>query len=160
MGKVIEIKVAEYGVARQDVLFTSSGIGSCLVVCLYDEYTRIGSMAHCMLPERPALYAPSCRNGKDGKYVSDAIANMLEEIEAVGGARIRLKAKIVGGAEMFSVFSRNPNSPGIGQENIRVARQKLAALRIPIVAEEVGGSIGRAVNFNLENGILSVSIKM
>lgn len=160
--KLINIKVAEYAVGKEDATIETSSIGSCVVVCLYDELLKIGGMAHSMLPSRDE--GDDTKNKindsiiRKAKYVDEAIDYMVSEIEKLGGNRSRLKAKIIGGAEMFHFLAKSHT--GVGQENIAVAHEKLKELKIPIISEDTGGSVGRSANFNIENGVLAVSVTM
>ncbi|MBI5507762.1 MAG: chemotaxis protein CheD [Deltaproteobacteria bacterium] len=111
-------------------------LGSCVGVALYDDAVRIGGLAHVMLPESRG------RAAAHGRYADTAIPALIEALVAAGAARERLRAKIAGGASVLfgaevSRFQR------ISEANVAVVREALAAAGIPIVAEEVGGSVGR-----------------
>jgi len=60
-------------------------------------------------------------------------------------------AKIFGGAQIF--FS-NQNSviPDIGKMNVEMVKKLLNSYKIPIIAEEVGGTKGRTIIFDLDDG--------
>jgi chemotaxis protein CheD len=49
-----------------------------------------------------------------------------------------------------------PNEESIGARNLRAARATLQALEIPLLAEDVGGSLGRTVQFDLASGRVMV----
>ena len=68
----------------------------------------------------------------------------------LGGDPARLKAKIFGGASVIDAFSNERGS--LGQSNIALARQLLEVSRIPVVAEDVGGTQGRKVMFRPADG--------
>jgi len=53
-------------------------------------------------------------------------------------------------SEMFSSLISSKRSVGV--RNIDSVREKLKELAIPIIAEDVGGKVGRSVKFFLENG--------
>ena len=57
---------------------------------------------------------------------------------------------------MFDSSGERKGLIQIGQENIRVAREVLGALSIPIVSESVGGSRGRTIILDLESGVVKV----
>ncbi len=44
----------------------------------------------------------------------------------------------------------------MGQRNIEAVRRSLAALRIPVVAEDVGGEYGRSVRVDVATGLVRV----
>lgn len=131
-------------------VLTAVGVGSCLIIALYDPRLRIGALAHAVLPVRNG----AAGGGKhDTRYIDEAIDEMLEQLAALG-SRGGLEAKIVGGANMFPGLKED-----IGSENISRARRKLNATGIPIVGESVGGAIGRSVEFSLNTGSVTVKIK-
>ncbi len=168
MERVIKIFVGEMAVGHNNIIIKTGGVGSCVVICLYDHNTKIGGMLHAMLPSRKGvgdknehvLIAPTHDESESvGKYVDEGIEFLVKEIESMGGVKERIRAKIVGGAKMFKMFNDSQRE-GIGERNIRAARQKLSELNIPIEGEELGGTIGREVEMNLENGMVSVSMKI
>ncbi len=89
-----------------------------------------------------------------GKYADTSIFCMLDEIVEMGGRKHALKAKIVGGAQMFSYLSSS--TLDIGGRNSKTAIETLQKEKIPLVVKDVGGTVGRTVAFDLSTGILSV----
>lgn len=147
MIKKAQVSLATYAVAEAPDILTSYGIGSCVVVALFDPLLRLAAMAHVMLPGMG-------NRGKDGgsaKYSDQAIEGMLEELERRGGSRKRLVAKIAGGAQMFSLPPSFPDhSPG--QRNVEAITKKLTREGIPLIAKDVGKNFGRSVEFSAESG--------
>lgn len=156
----INIKVSEIFVSNKGLLVETGGVGSCIVVCLFDKEAKIGAMSHSMLPtgKKYAKTDIEIAMSKPGKYVDSAIRNMVKEIEALGGKRDRIKAKIAGGAEMFSYLSNAHIN--IGKENVQIARDTLKELNIPIAGESIGGSAGRVVGFDLNTFSMNVVVKI
>lgn len=66
-----------------------------------------------------------------------------------------MKAKIAGGAQMFQVASKS-EIMRIGPRNVEAVKREIQKYRIPIVAEDTGGSNGRTIEFNPENGVLTI----
>lgn len=161
MTKIIEIRVGEMAVGKNDTVIKTMGIGSCLAVCMFDKEAKIGGMAHAMLPSRRHEAGGSVTVAKEdpsAKYVDDSINLLFREILKFGGDISGIEAKLVGGAHMFKSFSEE--GCGVGCRNIEMARKKLGELGIPITNEETGGSIGRTAVFNVMNCVLDVNIKM
>lgn len=123
-------------------------LGSCLGVVLYDETTNIGGLAHVMHPKRELVK----NNANKAKFVDSAILLMLSRMVKRGARRERIVAKIFGGARMFKNVMGSPGVLQIGEKNIKSAREKLAELGIPVVAEDVGGDQGRTISFNISDG--------
>lgn len=164
MSKVIELNVGELAVGVKDVTIKTGGIGSCMVVCVYDEKSRAGGMIHAMLPSRrhqgakQGSIASSEVSTSVAKYVDEGIERLISEVEFAGGKKERMIAKLVGGSRMFKFMSDEKNS--IGAKNLEMAQAKLGELGIPISGEDTGGTIGRVAEFNLENGILNIEVKI
>ena len=131
----------------------ASGVGSCIVVTLYDRKRRIAAMVHSLLPS-----APSHNNSKslaaDARYVDAAIGAMLAEVSARGVTTKDIEAKIVGGASMFAKFQSN-----VGAHNVAAAHAKLNAEGIELAGEVVGGHIGRSVEFCVASGLVTTKTK-
>jgi len=147
MSERTRVGISEYRVAPAPAHLVTYGLGSCLGITLYDESVAIGGLAHTLLPYP--------REGMDltrpAKFVDAAIRLMLTDLLQLGCSQERLVAKMFGGANMFEGL-QNPNREGIGQRNIRSARETLTELAIPLVAEDVGGNFGRTVEFDVANG--------
>lgn len=145
------VGIAEYRVGRSPAVFKAAGLGSCLAVSLYDAQLRLGGLAHTLLPGKRKMPDDST----PAKYVDEAIRLMLGAMIERGAERRRMVAKIAGGANMFENGCLSLID-GIGARSGRSARQTLAYLEIPLVAEDVGGNRGRSVEFDLATGCLVV----
>ena len=66
-----------------------------------------------------------------------------------GSLHENLSAKLVGGAELFTLQDQNEE---IGKSNIKSAYNTLMALHIPIMSEDVGDTYGRTLYFHIEDG--------
>ena len=80
-------------------------------------------------------------------------------MDKLGCQRSRVICKLVGGARMFSAqlaTSKGSNTSNIGQRNTAEAKSALAALNIPIVAEDTGADYGRSVEFVVSSGTVLV----
>ena len=147
----MEVKMGDLVVTNNQENLTTSAVGSCLVITLYDPKLKSGALAHTMLPSSSRATGHGSR---DTKYVNIAIDEMLKRMEADGAKRKDLEAKIVGGANMFRSFTSD-----IGKENVLAAKEKLKIEDIRLVGESVGGSQGRSIEFSVASGIVAVKIK-
>jgi chemotaxis protein CheD len=155
--KIIVVDMSDMKVATNPHKICSSGVGSCVVVTLYDSLKRIGALAHPMMamPES-GVEADEARGNL--RFVESAIDSMISALEKMGSTREKLEAKIVGGASMFKVFDSNPHSMGI--RNAEAAHKKLEKEGIKIVANDTGGSVGRSVVFDLITGSIEVKTRI
>lgn len=136
----------------EGIVLISLGLGSCVALCAYDPVSKVGGMAHMVLPGRSANGA----NGASPKFVDSAIPMLFEEMEKLGAARSRLNVKIVGGAQMLHLQDKN-GLFNIGSRNVETAKTVLAGLAVPLAADETGGAKGRTVRLSLDSGKLVVS---
>ena len=104
-------------------------------------------MAHPMLPD----IDKSRTKHNPNRYVNYVIRKMLEELESTSSVRANLIVKIFGGAHMFS-FINADSALNVGEKNIAMARAVFEELGLKTIAEEVGGTFGRTIELNLENG--------
>ncbi len=142
------VGIGELAVARPPTILAALGLGSCVGLVLYDPVSRIGGLAHVMLPAnpQPARVPPSAR------FADQALELLLERMLAEGAQREHLGAKLVGGAHMFA----SSTGQGIGQRNITALHSLLRQQRIPLLASDVGGQWGRSIEFDLGTGLLRV----
>ncbi len=140
----LRVGIGEVQVKQGDEVLVAYGVGSCVVIILYDEEKRIGGLAHCLLPSG---------NRNSLKYPKGAIEEMIRQMSVLGVKKNSIVAKIVGGATMFNGFERH----AIGRRNIKRAREELDKRDIPVIAEDVFGTWGRSVFFNILNGEVHIN---
>lgn len=131
----------------EEIVLISLGLGSCVALCAYDSVTKVGGMAHMVLPESKE----GSSKEPSPKFVDCAIPMLFEEMKKLGAVQSRLKVKIVGGAQMLQLQSKN-GLFNIGSRNVEAAETTLAALGVPLVAAETGGNHGRTVRLFLDSG--------
>jgi chemotaxis protein CheD len=150
MSIVINVGMADYKIAKNPDLLMTAGLGSCIGICLFDTVLKVGGMAHIMLPS-----ANGSKTGNLAKYADTALDLLLKEIFHFGGNKLRLRAKLAGGAQMFS-FPGKQTVLNIGQRNAQAVEKELKRLSIPILATDVGGSFGRTIHFAVGTGDLHI----
>jgi len=128
----------------------TAGLGSCIGICIHDPVLKVGGMAHIMLPS-----ANGSLGGNPAKYADTALELLLKEISGMGANKSRLKAKIAGGAQMFS-FPGKPPILKIGDRNAEAVEQELKKRGIPLLVMDVGGSFGRTIHFDVGTGELRI----
>lgn len=120
-------------------------LGSCVAVCLWDPEARIGGVNHYTLPLPPG------GDRRSPRFAEGAIEVLLEQVLSLGGVKRHLRAKVCGGGG--SLGGGRMSGRSLGLENVEVARERLTALGIPILAEDVGGARGRKLIFQTDTGI-------
>lgn len=146
------VRVAEYRVGRGDGTLVVIGLGSCVAVILYDPVSKVGGLAHVLLPDR------SFSQGGDraAKFATTAVPAVLREMMELGADCGRVQARLVGGATMFHELLP-PDQPHMGERNVHAAREALAQAGVAVAGEAVGGSWGRTVRFHLGSGRVHVT---
>jgi chemotaxis protein CheD len=109
-------------------------------------------MAHVMLPDES--FAPKRIDSPPAKFGNTAAKALADEMKKAGANVYVAVAKIAGGANMFRNVS--PNMKDIGLENSEAIKKALKQIHIRLIAEDVGGSLGRTVELDLDTGRLSV----
>ena len=125
-------------------------LGSCVAVCLWDPDVKIGGINHYLLPSFSGAGDASARFG------DISIRELLAKLTTLGCDRRRLKAKIFGGACVLEAFRNQKDH--LGSQNIRTARELLAAEAIPVIGESVGGQRGRKLIFATDDGSAWVKV--
>lgn len=155
MAPIYHVGMGDIVVAKHPVVLTSLGLGSCIGLVIYDDVAKVAGMSHIMLPNN--------HEGQDvkklGKYADTAVPKLVEDLIALGALKSRLKAKMAGGAQMFSIPGKNSASfLAIGERNIETTKKMLEIHGIPLVASDLGGNKGRSVEFYTENWIMIVKV--
>ena len=147
MCKVIKVGMADLAVCLSPDSITTVGLGSCVGIAVRDPITKIGGLAHVMLPDSTQIK----NNSNIPKFADTGIEELVRLVVKAGANRTRLVAKLAGGAQMFA-FSSGNNLVRIGEKNVEASKKKLKELGIPILSEDTGANYGRTVIFYPENG--------
>lgn len=125
------------------------GLGSCVAVFVYDPRSRIGGLAHVLLPGPPP--GPVERAGR---YATTAVVAMVEESIRLGARRAALRAKVTGGSRMFAFEAADRVT--VGDKNVEATLRALREAEVPVIGTDVGGDRGRTVIADLEDGSLTI----
>ena len=111
-------------------------LGSCISACMYDPSTRIGGMNHFLLPGELDSLDLSTR------YGINAMEVLINEMMKLGANRLKLQAKVFGGAD---IFRANHKLMMVGKRNIKFIHEFLETEKIPTINERLGGNNGLIV---------------
>ncbi len=145
------IKISELKVASEPDVLITRALGSCVAVCLYEKYKRIGGLCHFILPDSSISRD---KHFNPGKFADTGISSMIKQILSHGGKTSVIEAKLIGGAKMFAALGDSLN---IGEKNAIAAEKFLAEAGIPVVAKDTGDDFGRNVKMYLNTGKIEVS---
>jgi len=147
---VIVVGMADLKVARSPDILTTLGLGSCIGITLFDKSRKIGGMAHIMLPTYKGFEGQN-----KAKFADSALIELVNQLTRIGASRSQLVAKIAGGAHMFGK-AQNSDMLKIGERNAAASLAILKQLNIPVQANDTGGSHGRTIELNTDNGALKI----
>ncbi len=148
MSEIIKVGMADLKVCNAPDGVTTLGLGSCVGIAIRDPATKIGGLAHVMLPDSTAIRGSE---SNIAKFADTGIVELVKQMESKGAKRNRMVAKLAGGAMMFA-FQNRSDLVRVGDRNVEAAKKKLAELHIPILAEDTGATYGRTVVFYPETG--------
>lgn len=154
MSKTITVGIADFNVAREDDTLVTYALGSCVGICLYDPVLKLAGLSHIMLPSIKE-FRESSSAAQTGKYADTAIELLMKKMLGMGSVKIRLRAKIAGGAQMFAPVN-NTTLAAIGERNVIAVKRELARLSVPIVAEDTGKNYGRTLYLTAADGVMRI----
>ncbi|HCJ67790.1 MAG TPA: chemotaxis protein CheD [Elusimicrobia bacterium] len=148
MAETINVNIGELKVVGNNHILSVTSIGSCVAVILYDEMSKIGGLAHIILPENFLIKG---RDSNPRRFADTGIEILLNEVVTAGAQKNHLRAYLVGGASLFPILAEQIQMD-IGKKNVEMAKRVLTRERIPIVAEDTGGNYGRTIEFYVSTG--------
>jgi chemotaxis protein CheD len=138
--QMVIVCLADVGVRRVgegDLM--ARGVGACVAVCMMDAEAGVLGMA---LTSMPATSAPG--SGDSSTAASSLAECLVKKMCNAGGDPSRLVAAISGGASLL-LGDGLGFLADLGSRNAEECRRALAELKIPLLAEDVGGNCGRTV---------------
>jgi chemotaxis protein CheD len=154
MAEEIKVGMGDIAVARAPGTLTIIGLGSCVGVALYYPKERIGGLAHIMLPDSTRSRSSTSRE----KFADTGLPILLDRLKKNGAEPLWMTARLIGGASMFKTTSPGGTNPmfSIGENNVAACREFLKKERIRLVGEDVLGTSGRTMRFDLATGKITI----
>ncbi|MBN1801038.1 MAG: chemotaxis protein CheD [Candidatus Lokiarchaeota archaeon] len=150
----IYIPIGHYVIINKKIvknipLIKIHGLGSCISLILLDNLAKIYAMTHVLLPSSEMSASKEIHFPQ--KYANIAVKDLVEKLLEEGARVNNLKAIVIGGSKIFRYHQNN-----IGEQNANVIRKELNKLGIRILKEDIGGSKGRNVIFDVKKVIVFV----
>lgn len=142
--------IARHAVAKGQGRLVTIGLGSCVAIAIHDPLTKIGGLAHILLPDPIGATAAE----HPAKFATTAVPLLLNEMRALG-AKGPFAAKIAGGASLFGKLLSASGS--MGERNVAAVRAALECARVDVKAEDVGGDTGRTVVLDVASGAMTIT---
>lgn len=143
-----ELKVA----ATPGTTLTCYGLGSCVGVAIYDPSSRVGGLAHVVLPS--SSLAPGDDPG--ARYADLAVPRLVEAVIAAGGRPDRFVCKVAGGAHILRVAA-GVAGLDIGARNAEAVLAALEGTGLRPAAADLGGNAGRTMALHIPSCRVIVS---
>ena len=145
--KLTMVGMADMNHVKDPGGLTTLGLGSCVGIALYDPVAKVAGLAHCMLPDSSQI----ANNQNRAKFVDTAVVTLVSDMLHLGAQRVRIVAKIAGGAQMFA-FGGTNEKMRIGDRNVEASQAILKRLGIRIISMDVRENYGRTVELYTDDG--------
>jgi len=143
----IYLQPGEIHLARSPALLKTV-LGSCVGVTFWSPRLEIGALCHGVLPRCP----PTVVSPEGHRYVDFAILELVRQLEMFGVRRDALQVKVFGGADVLPVSATHPWRKTVGYQNWHRALEVLFEQQLAVMASDVGGSVGRTIQFHTGSG--------
>ena len=155
MSNVINIGMSQIEVSsKPGTVLAAPSLGSCIGLAIYDPDSKVGGMAHIVLPDSAKVLKVS---ENQGKYADTAVPEMLKKMISLGANKNKLIVKIAGGAQMFNL-QQGANVLNIGFRNTVAVKAALSKEGLEITKSDTGGNKGRTFKLDVLTGSFSVKI--
>lgn len=152
-GSARTVGMGEIAVARGKERLQCIGLGSCLAIIAFDAETGRAGLAHAVLP---CPLDPN-ENAAPAKYASLALRALAAGLVEEGGDLSDVRVALVGGAQLLTgAMTRGASLPQLGVRNVEEARLQIRGFGFTLLAEDVGGSVGRTVTLDGDSGRVTV----
>ena len=125
----------------------STLLGSCVAACLYDPVNRIIGMNHFLLAQQHNAQNTPLLATEEGRYGIHAMELLINKMLKLGAQRLHLKAKAFGGGDILKLGNELRGGKSVGGNNCEFIQTFLRTERIPLLASDLGGNIGRNIFF-------------
>ena len=128
--------------SSSDAHLVAYGLGSCIALAAWDPRSKVGGLAHFMLPNGPA------NNSSPVKFIDTGLDTFLTAMADKGAIPNRCVFKAAGAAAMLTVGG----GLAIGKRNAEMMASALTERGISLMATALGGNAGRTVQLEVADG--------
>jgi len=145
----LRLNTGDLRVASSGDILVTGGVGSCVVICIWDPTAQLGGMAHvCNASSDGNILFP-------GRSAETAVPTLINLLIKQGASPLALEVKLAGGGNMFSGIEIG-TSGDVGFHIANATRRTLQLFSLNLVEHSLGGRLGRAVSFCLTTGQVDV----
>ncbi|MGA9527801.1 MAG: chemotaxis protein CheD [Terriglobales bacterium] len=143
----VYLQPGEVHLARSPAILKTI-LGSCVGVTFSVTRLGLGALCHGVLPTCP----PGTSGAEGYRYVDFAICDLLERFERLGSRRAEIEVKVFGGADVLVGHTPASGRFTVGRQNCDCALAVLREQGMKIAASDLGGAVGRAIQFHTGTG--------
>jgi chemotaxis protein CheD len=127
-------------------------LGSCVSACIRSPRHGIGGMNHFMLPQprNDGTDSWTAKAGSATRYGTASMEQLINRILKSGAQRADLEVKIFGGARVLAALT------DVGEHNVTFVREFLRNEGLKVVAEDVGDTCPRHIQYSPVTGRVRV----
>jgi chemotaxis protein CheD len=148
---IAKLLPGDFYVTREDEVLDTV-LGSCVAACIRSPRLKVGGMNHFMLPRPTGTGADTWDDvrGRATRYGTASMEQLINRILSAGAKREELEVKVFGGARVLSAMT------DVGNHNVAFVREFLRNERLKVLAEDVGDTCPRHVQFSPQTGKVRV----
>lgn len=138
---------------KQDTILKTLALGSCVGVVLIHKNTGTIGMVHVALPDSKVNTDKAMK--QPGYFANTGIPQLVSKMKFIANiySSDGIVAKLAGGASVVFVTNDKFN---IGARNIVAVVKILAAMNIPIMKKDIGGTIHRTISIEAQTNDLII----
>lgn len=147
--RMVHVGVGEAAWGESVGKLSTSGLGSCVAVAIYDRVSRLGGLIHYQLPSET-----DAERGRAQPFLfcTPGLLVFSQLLTAHGCIAARSTVAIAGGAQIVAAVAES----AIGPLNADAARATLRQLGYAITRECIGGRVSRSLVLDLQTGSITV----
>ncbi|MFH1429054.1 MAG: chemotaxis protein CheD [Candidatus Margulisiibacteriota bacterium] len=142
---IVLVSMNMHGVSNHSNDILKTTLGSCVGICIYDAKAIAGGILHIRLSYSKRFDNLKYKNIPT-TYADTGIPILIKDLEALGCARINMRATLFGGAKI------HPGLHEIGLANLAAAEEVLNRMGIVVYQGDTGGNKSRTVSLDIANG--------
>jgi chemotaxis protein CheD len=148
---IAKLLPGDFYVTREDEVLDTV-LGSCVSACIRSPRLKVGGMNHFMLPRPTGSGADTWDDvrGRATRYGTASMEQLINRILSAGAKREELEVKVFGGARVLSAMT------DVGNHNVAFVREFLRNEGLKVMAEDVGDTCPRHVQFSPQTGKVRV----
>lgn len=136
---MVKVFPGEFYVTKSTDEILVTVLGSCVAACIRDPVAAVGGMNHFMLPHHSSgSWGDDLSSARFGNF---AMEKLINELIKAGCVRERMEIKVFGGGNVTDT------SNAVGNDNARFVLGYLDAEGLPCVAQDLGGTLPRRIQY-------------